>query len=191
MLVLSNDFVKVCFGVESVCSADLVVSLTILYYVQGVISPLENIRTAVGCYDDKYCQLAVSALNVVLSVVLTYKIGLSGVVVGTIVCYLVKGFVLTPKVIFGHVISKEYCAEYMKNVCYACASFPFAIMIGVLVPNMAGLPFVVVFILKGVLAVSCVTFINVLVLHRTQLYKENKEYFLNLIGIWIHKLKNR
>lgn len=191
MLVLSNDFVRVCFGDVSVCSIDLVVSLTIFYYIQGVISPLENIRTAVGCYDDKYWQFAVSALNVLISVALTYKIGLSGVVIGTIVCYLVKGFILAPKVVFGHVLPKDYCVEYMKNVCYACISFFFSIAVGILIPAMDGLPFAVAFILKGVLAVSCVTIVNVLVLHRTRLYKENKEYFSNLIGIWVCKLKSR
>lgn len=191
MLVLSNDFVRVCFGEDSVCSMGVAASLTILYYIQGVTSPLENVRTAVGCYDDKYWQLAVSALNVAISVALTYKIGLSGVVIGTIVCYLVKGFVLTPKVVFGHALPKDYCVGYMKNVCYACISFFLSIAVGILMPAMNGLPFVAVFILKGMLAVGGGTIVNVLVLHRTRLYKENKEYFSDLIKIWLDKLRNR
>lgn len=189
MIVLANDFVRICFGEESVCSINLVISLAILYYIQGVTSPLENVRTAVGCYDDKYWQFMVSVLNVVISVALTLKIGLCGVVIGTIVCYFIKGFILTPRLIFGRAISKDYKKEYMKNVGYACSSFCVGLIVAYLMPVMEGLPFVLAFVIKGVLAVIGVTLINIILLHRTRFYQENKSYFMKLISIWLDKLK--
>lgn len=185
LLILADDFVRICFGDESVCSTSVIVALTILYYIQGITSPLESVRTAVGCYGDKYWQLVVSGFNVAISVVLTLKFGLCGVVVGSIVCYFVKGFILTPKVIFGEVIPKGFHLEYMKDVCYSCASFCLAIAVALCIPDMNRLPFIIEFIFKGTLVIILATIVNIIVLHRTKFYRENKEYFMNLVRIWM------
>lgn len=190
-VILANDFVRACFGNESVCSSDLVIALAILYYLQGIISALENVRTVVGCYDDKYWQLAVSMLNVIISIVLTYKFGLSGVVIGTIICYLIKAFVLTPKIVFGNAISNVYRKEYMRDVCCVSGSFIIAIVFSVFIPNMDMLSFPVRFVFKGFLAVCGVTVLNWILLRHTGFYKENREYFMGLFGLWIDKFNKR
>lgn len=191
MIALADDFVGACFGKTSICSVDLAIALAVFYYLQGVESAMENVRTVVGCYNDKYIQLMVSGLNVVISIVLTHKMGLSGVVIGTIICYIIKGFVLTPRIVFGNIISNAYRKEYMRELYFVSTCFALEIVSLVYLPEMSSLLFLERFLVKGIVVVCVVTVLNWLLLHRTRFYRENKMYFIDLFEIWSTKLNRR
>jgi O-antigen/teichoic acid export membrane protein len=186
MLVLANDFVQFFFGNESLCSRDVVISITLFCFLRGIIIPLENIRIVAGCYDDKYWQLLVSAMNVIISIVLTYLIGLSGVIIGTVICYLVKGFILMPEIVFKKVISRKFKREYMKDLIMLCILFCFMCLISMFIPSMDNIPFIFRFLIKGILTVVGVSLLNIILLSRTSLYKENKSYFIYTIKLWLN-----
>lgn len=187
MFVLSDSFVQVMFGAESVCDKSLSLTLAVFYYLQGVISSLENVRTIVGEYSDRYKQLWVSIANITLSVGFTYLWGISGVVIGTIVCYIYKGYILTPGVIFGSILEQKKKKEYLFYMIMLSLLYIVELTFFYYIPKWHMKSFMIEFILNGMFIVGGVLLVNVLLLRKTKLYKENKEYFHNIIKAWTRK----
>lgn len=121
MICLSNIFVIEMFGLKSKLSFGLVFSLGILYYYKGYFNLFESVRKSAGLYEkDQWHLLGISVLNIIISVGLSYMIGISGVVIGTIVCYLIKGLHFTPNQVFvkdvvGSEGKREYYTKLIKN----------------------------------------------------------------------------
>ena len=182
MYVLTNDFVAYFFGEECVQSPVLVLFICILYYIQGMIIPLENMRTITGNYKDKYWQLGVSAFNIIISVALTKVVGISGVVIGTIVCYLIKGCILTPKIVFKTVLGEDDKKIYFKNVTILVVSFIVALFFCQFIPQLSKIPFIMRFIAKGFLTMGSVLLVNIAILYKTNIYKESKKYLMERIS---------
>lgn len=184
VVVLADLFVQTFFGIESVCPKSLSISLAFFYYLQGIITPLENLRVVKGEYGDKYKQLGISVVNVIISVLLTYAWGVCGVVVGTILCYVFKAFFLTPGVIFGDLLEKNKRYEYLKYMIMFTVLFGLEMLTFGNLHVFFGQSFLLAFLANGLIAVGGVLFFNFLVLRKSKLYMENMAYFQSIIHSW-------
>ena len=97
LFVLSTDFVDLFFGKESVLPTEVILIMVAVYYIKGYSQGLEALRTSLGRYEkDKYINLAIAVLNVVISVGLVKSLGVAGVLLGTLICYCIKELVVLP-----------------------------------------------------------------------------------------------
>ncbi len=99
---------------------DIVIGCIMIdYYFKGERIVLSNFKTAAGVFEqDKYLALIQGAVNLVISIVLVQKIGLTGIYVGTIVSGMIanitKPFIIY-KVCFGKG-ALDYFKESVKYV---------------------------------------------------------------------------
>ena len=99
---------------------DIVIGCIMIdYYFKGERIVLSNFKTAAGVFEqDKYLALIQGAVNLVISIVLVQKIGLTGIYIGTIVSGMIanitKPFIIY-KVCFGKG-ALDYFKESVKYV---------------------------------------------------------------------------
>ena len=99
---------------------DLVVGCIMIdYYFKGERIVLSNFKTAAGVFEqDKYLALIQGAVNLVISIVLVNRIGLTGIYIGTILSGLIANLtkpVIIYRVCFG-MKGKEYFADSLKYI---------------------------------------------------------------------------
>ena len=98
----------------------MVVALLISFYLTGMRIPCSTAKIAAGIYDaDKFTPIIQSVVNLVVSIVLVKKIGLLGVIIGTIVSSLVLPSWQRPYLVYKYVLhrsSKEYYVRQAKNI---------------------------------------------------------------------------
>lgn len=120
LMVLVTDFVEIFFGKESVMPFDVVILMTGIYYVKGYSQGIEAFRSSVGLYEkDKYLNLVIAGLNVIVSVALVVHIGVAGVLVGTLLCYSIKELFIVPWYVMKEVLENGrvwYSENFIKHL---------------------------------------------------------------------------
>lgn len=116
LFVLSTDFVDLFFGKESVLPTEVILIMVAVYYIKGYSQGLEALRTSLGRYEkDKYINLAIAVLNVVISVGLVKSLGVAGVLLGTLICYCIKELVVLPFYVMKDV-EQEFAKRYLLEM---------------------------------------------------------------------------
>lgn len=124
-LLLLSPLISLWLGVENVLPAAAVMCILVDYYFKGERIVLSNFKTAAGVFEqDKYLALLQGVVNLVISIVLVQKIGLTGVYIGTIISGLIAN-VTKPIIIYRVCFerkSKEYFTDFAKFFGMLCAT---------------------------------------------------------------------
>lgn len=95
--ILSTDFVKLFLGPESVMNGQVVFFIAIVYYLNGYSNGLDALRKTLGFYEkDKVINLLVPVINLIISFSLVKQIGVIGVLIGTVFCYIIQKIIVLP-----------------------------------------------------------------------------------------------
>lgn len=119
-LAVINPFINLCFGAEYVLSALDAVLICACFYVTCMNVPAVSVQNALGLHDkDVWVMMIQGIVNLVLSLVLVYYIGLSGVVIGTIVSTLLCPFFSKDYVLGKYFFGKKPTKMYAWQLFYA------------------------------------------------------------------------
>ena len=117
---LSDSFVTIVFGNNLTLNLLTVFLLSLSYNIKGYSYALESLRESAGLFEqDRYINLWIAVLNIALSIGLALLIGIDGVIIGTIVCYVIKEFIVVPRIVFKHVLPNEgrwYCKKVISHM---------------------------------------------------------------------------
>lgn len=123
-ICLSDVFVDLIFGKGLRLSFFTVVLLGYIYDLKGYSYALESIRSSAGLYErDKYLNLFAALINIVVSVVMGVYYGIPGVLVGTIISYVLKELVFVPRIVFREIIDGLgfwYYKNYFMHIFLSC-----------------------------------------------------------------------
>lgn len=115
--LLLTPFVSLWLGEEKTLAFAMVSCILIDYYFKGDRIVLSNFKTAAGVFEqDKYLALIQGVVNLIISIVLVQKIGLTGVYIGTIVSGLIAN-ITKPFIIYRVILEKpvgQYFADSVK-----------------------------------------------------------------------------
>ncbi len=116
-LSLSDSFITIVFGDNLTLGFLTVLLLSVSYNIKGYSYALESIRESAGLFEqDRYINLGIAILNIAISVGLAFVIGINGVIIGTIICYVLKEFVVVPRIVFKHILPNEGKWYFCKAV---------------------------------------------------------------------------
>ena len=120
LYVLTNPFIKLLFG-ESYLFPEAVVSVLVLkIFLFGMRQTATTFRNATGVYYyDRFKPVWEASINLVVSIVLAWKIGISGVFLGTIISTLLTGFWSEPLVVYRYVLRRSLWDYYKRYLLYA------------------------------------------------------------------------
>lgn len=154
--LLLTPFVSLWLGEEKTLAFTMVSCILIDYYFKGDRIVLSNFKTAAGVFEqDKYLALIQGVVNLIISIVLVQKIGLTGVYIGTIVSGLIAN-ITKPFIIYRVILEKpvgQYFADSVKYLLTLAAIL--ALLSGIktiLMPRVTVITFGIMFL------VICVVF---------------------------------
>ena len=122
MLVnLLTPFVNIWQSGKYNLSSFVVILLVLDLFIKGMMSPVSSFRTSNGLFQQgKYRPLVMAIINIVVSVFLARRIGLSGVIFGTVFSRLVTQAWYDPLLIYKHVFKKSVFNYYLMYLGFAC-----------------------------------------------------------------------
>lgn len=119
---LANDFITIWIGENYLLSSTFVLILSINLYVEGLRKFLSTYRSSYGLFRNaKFMPLFGMIVNVVVSIVLVQKIGIFGVLLGTLISNVVSFMWYDPYLIYKKVFNKSPIKYYLKNIVYLLA----------------------------------------------------------------------
>lgn len=116
--VCIETFLEYCYTPETILPMSFLIVFCLNFYLTGYAAVAGNMRSAAGIFKpDQYINIIVPALNVVLSVFFVKCFGVMGVILGTLICTIVKEIVVVPYICSKYVF-KESVWNYQKQLCY-------------------------------------------------------------------------
>ena len=119
LLFVFNPFIQFVFGIKYLFAFPVVILIVINYYIVGINQVPIIVQSASGTYKyDKFIPLMEAITNLVISIVLVNLIGLPGILIGTLVSYLLP-LITKPYVAYKYVLKKPvktYFIEFFKQL---------------------------------------------------------------------------
>ncbi|WP_407536956.1 lipopolysaccharide biosynthesis protein [Cetobacterium somerae] len=106
-------FVKLWLGNEYILPNLTIVLILINLFIQMTRGVTETFKTMCGFFDDTYAPFLEGGLNLVFSLILVQKMGLNGVIIGTIISNVVVILSLKPILVFKRCFNKKGL-DYLK-----------------------------------------------------------------------------
>ena len=186
LITLSNPFVKIWLGENYLLSNIAIVALFSRFFIEGYINTMSTFRSALGLFKQgKYLPLVVAVLNIVLSIGLSYPLGLAGVLFATPISRLCINGWYMPLVIHRDGFNKPVKPYYFKLL------FRFSLLACVVVAMQlissavfAGGVTIIKFIIMVIITAILPNMVFLIVFCRNDEFK----YFKNLV---VHRLLKR
>ncbi|MDP0492693.1 MAG: oligosaccharide flippase family protein [Fusobacterium sp. JB021] len=116
---LSTDFVIIWIGKENTFIKETVFLLSVNLYIIFIRCITEKFKNSYGFFDDIQLPILESILNFSVSLILVIKIGLNGVIIGTIVSDIFVILILKPILVFKRCFKKSigcYARLYLNYI---------------------------------------------------------------------------
>lgn len=117
---LFNPFIKIWAGKSYVADYWISIVIALNFYFYSQTLTLNNLKNASGSYKaDRMVPLIQAAVNLAVSIALGIKMGLGGVVLGTLVSYLTVGMIFRPILLIKKVLncsSRQYFMMQLKYI---------------------------------------------------------------------------
>lgn len=120
LALLFNPLIELLFGAHYLLEPQTVSLIIISYYLTGRRRAVLNFREALGLFwYDRYKPIFESTVNIVVSVFLAIRMGVDGVILGTIISTVVVSFWVEPIVLYKYGFSRssrEYFIRYFIEI---------------------------------------------------------------------------
>ena len=115
LIFLFNPFIKLWAGEDYLVSFKLSIVIALNFYFYSNHISLNSLKMASGQYKaDRFVAIIQAIVNLFVSIVLGYYIGLAGVILGTLISYLTVGFIFRPLLLIKNIFNKS-AFEYFLN----------------------------------------------------------------------------
>ncbi len=103
-----NPFIKLWMGKDYILPKITVILILINLYIQISRIMIDVFKENSGFYDDIYTPISEALINLIVSLVLVKKIGLNGVIIGTVSSNLFIVYLLKPILVFERCFKKTF-----------------------------------------------------------------------------------
>lgn len=130
LYTLLNPFITLWIGQEYLLSQKIVFVLAINWYIYGMITPIWTFRSTLGLFvHGKYRPIVSAIINVVVSILLAYKLGIIGVLLGTTATRVVTNSWYDPYIVYKHGLKKSPLKYYSVQIKYASLTLMIALVL--------------------------------------------------------------
>lgn len=112
---LINNFIELWLGREFLLSELTVFLLMVNLFISSIRIITEIFKINCGFFNDIHLPIAEGGINLVFSLFLVKKIGINGVIIGTIVSNIVIVYIFKPILVFNRCFAKK-AKDYLKIV---------------------------------------------------------------------------
>lgn len=185
VFVLAEDFIQIFFGTDYKLGMTIVTLITLIIYFEKIYLSSSVFKDAKGLFwNDRFRPLIEAGLNIAFSIIFLKVIGLSGILVGTLLSILLTGWV-QPHILYKRGFSKSSKRVLLKIF---VDFVMFAIIAATTYFICMFLPHTILgFILRVIICVLLPNLMLVILSFRTEQFK----YYVGLIKGIFSKLKNK
>ena len=117
---LLNSFVAISFGEKYLFSTVIVLVLCLNFFVTGMRQATLVFRDSMGLFwYDRYKPLAEAVINLVASVLLTWRLGIVGVFLGTFISTMLTSFWIEPYVLYRKKLKCSVTTYFVRYALYS------------------------------------------------------------------------
>lgn len=176
VFVLAENFLRLWLGDITILPKEFLVVFCLNIFLSVYGEALVNLRNAAGIYEpDRYLPILLIFINIALSVPLAYLFGVTGILLGTTVCYIIRECIALPyiakKYIYGGTM-REYYGRFALDfgVMLACVAACYGIVTALALPLSVG-----TFIASGFICV----FVSAAILFAVYARSAEMKYFFS------------
>ena len=116
LLLVITPFVSIFYGTAYTLPYIGSLCVVLILYCKIIEIPLEVYNTALGYFGKiKKCIIFQSIINLSLSIILLFSIGISGVLVATVISYVFGEFIIYPRILNNNYFSKNKIKYYKHS----------------------------------------------------------------------------
>lgn len=180
-LCLVNNFITLWVGNEYTLSVISVFAIVLQFYVNGTQFAGYSYRTTLGLFEKgKYCPIIAATINIILSIILGYKMGLTGIILATSISRLSTTTWYDIYIVFKTKFGQKPFEFYKTYIRY----FIYVLCVGIITYNVVNLiefTNVISFILQMVIVSILPNILFLALFFKTQEFQEIYARFRNMI----------
>lgn len=112
-----NDFIDIWYENKIFTSNLIAISFSLLLYISIIKMGTTLFITSAGLYrETKHCAIVDTVVNLVLSLVLVHSMGISGVIVATVISVFIAEYILKTIVLYDHLFKGDCFKFFIKNI---------------------------------------------------------------------------
>lgn len=192
ILFLSNDFIKVLLDKKYIIENNLIILLTLTFYINGRMQIVSIYRNSISLFKkNRYIPFFELLIGIVISLILMNWIGVSGILIGALVGVLSTTFVFEPYNLFKYGFKYDYInrtKNYIKNF-FKDMIFLFIVIIICYPLINIDVANVFIFILKGIIYTLIFSLIVFLYYRKDKNFTESYQILIYLKDKVIEKYK--
>ena len=117
--LMMEPFITIWLGEEYLLSRYILLTIIGNFYIQGLRSPMNVFKDAAGIfYEDRYIPIVESIINLSLSLVLVNLLGLSGILIATIISTMILFGYSYPKYVYSPLFKKRKIDYFKEQILY-------------------------------------------------------------------------
>ena len=179
--VLVNEFIEIWLGKDYLLSSLFVIIISINLYVEGIRKFLSTYRTTYGLFRQaKFMPLLGMITNIVISIILVKKIGIFGVLLGTLISNLISFMWYDPYIIYKNVFKEKVSKYYLKNILYLLF-FALMTFICKYLCSIIKINGIIGFVIHGIICVSIPLIVITILYYNTEYGIYFKDYLKKII----------
>lgn len=183
-IVLIQPFIELWMGKEYLFSYTIAILIGISFYVTMMNVPFISMQNALGLHHlDQYIVILQAVMNLLISLVLVEKIGVIGIIIGTICSTIIFPTLSKPYIIYKNVFKQNVFKYYMEYIVQSSFMLIVCIIINTIFQTMYLEKGIGSFLLMAVIGSIIFNGIYIGVFFRKKEFK----YFMELIINFIHK----
>lgn len=184
---LVNKLIVLWIGSEYLLSKSLVLIITINLYVMGMRHNIVSFINSSGLnYNTRYKALIEAILNLFISLLLVKPFGIFGVVLGTILSFVLVSVWFEPYILYKNWFKDGLIKYYIQYILFFIMTIASMLLFDYLIDFLECSNYFDL-ILQGIIGCIFTILIIVLFFHRTDMFK----YYINIIKNTILNFKNK
>ena len=181
LIVILQDFVSLWVGTEHLLENAVVVIFVANLYFATMRAPVMIFRNATGTFwNDRYKPICESVANLVVSIPLTYVMGIGGVKLGTLISTLTVAFWWEAYALYKYYFNKGVMRYLFKQAKFAFIT-AVCVALTYIVCQLVHTTLIVQLIIKVIICCIVPNVINVLLFYRTSEFKFIQNKVLSII----------
>lgn len=171
LINLFNPFIRIWLSEEYLFPASLVLIIVVNFYLNGMRKSVLTFRDALGLYwYDRYKPLFEASINLIASIILVQKIGISGIFIGTAISTLTINFWVEPYVLYKYGFKTSILSYFIRYITYTVILF-FGGSVTWLICSLIHEKTVIAFVIKAVVCFIVPNIIFLIAFYKTKEFK--------------------
>lgn len=171
-IILANDFIELWVGSNYRLAYISVIAIGLHFYVNGVQFAGYTYRTTMGLFEKgKYCPIIGSIINIILSILLCKKIGLTGIILATSISRLLTTTWYDIYMIYKYKFEKNPFNYYLKYIQYFALTICIFIICNY-ISSLIATTLISSLLLKFIINVLIINFVYIIVFSKNRYFKD-------------------